>query len=65
MSNPSQLIEREDGPSQYRYVVNLITVVQGYLSTVHKQGHSYNSIGIVLPVYNDLEIFLEIMGFMS
>lgn len=65
MSNPSQLIETEDGPSQYRYVVNLITVVQGYLSTVHRQGHSHNSIGIVLSIYKDLGIFLEIMGFMS
>lgn len=65
MSNPFLLIERENSPLQYRYVVNLIRVVQGYLSTVHKQGHSLNNIGIVLSIYKDLGMFSEIMGFMS
>lgn len=50
MSNPFQLIEKENGPLQYRYVVNLIGVVQGYLSAVHKQGHSHNNIGIVFSI---------------
>ena len=65
MSNPFQLIERENVPLQYRYVVNLIGVVQGYLSTVHKQGQSHNNIGIVLSIYEDLGMLSEIMGFMS
>lgn len=65
MSNPFQLIERENGSLQYRCVGNIIGVVQGYLSTVHKQGHSHNNIGTVLSIYEDLGILSEIMGFMS
>lgn len=39
--------------------MNLIGVVQGNLSTVHKQGHSHN-IGTVLSIYEDLEVLSEI-----
>lgn len=65
MSNPFQLIERENSPLQYRYVVNLIGVVQGYLSTIPKQGHPHNSVGIVLAIHKDFGMLPDVMGFMS